>query len=119
MPSWIDPLADVVLILLVGVLAPFLAALIGGALRGDEHPMKRLRFESGNPPVGTSRGFFSMQYYPYLLMFVAMEPYAVFLFLASMAITREPFLSAAVVILGLALALPSYEYAKSVAKARR
>ncbi|WP_449461626.1 NADH-quinone oxidoreductase subunit A [Tardisphaera miroshnichenkoae] len=85
MPSWADSVLGVGIILVIGLVAPVLVLLIGKALAGPEHPMKRKRFESGNAPVGKSRGFFSMQYYPYLLMFIIAEPFAIFLFIVSMS----------------------------------
>ncbi len=85
MPSWADSVLGVGIILVIGLVAPVLVLLIGKALAGPEHPMKRKRFESGNAPVGKSRGFFSMQYYPYLLMFIIAEPFAIFLFIISMS----------------------------------
>ncbi|HEV50934.1 MAG TPA: hypothetical protein ENO31_00080 [Thermoprotei archaeon] len=85
MPSWADSVLGVGIILVIGLVAPILVLLVGKALAGPEHPMKRKRFESGNAPVGKSRGFFSMQYYPYLLMFIIAEPFAIFLFIVSMS----------------------------------
>ncbi|MFP3220141.1 MAG: NADH-quinone oxidoreductase subunit A [Candidatus Marsarchaeota archaeon] len=104
MPSWADPVVAVGIIVLIGLVAPVIVLLIGKAFAGSEHPMKRKRFESGNPPLGAGRGFFSMEYYPYLLMFILVEPYSVFLFLVGMAFASEPYISG-ILMLGGAVAL--------------
>ena len=49
---------------------------------------KRLRYETGNPPKGRARGVLSMQYYPYILLFLIVEPIFLFLFLVIPAINR-------------------------------
>lgn len=43
--------------------------------------MKRERYEAGNPPRGRGRGWFMMQYYAYLIVFLTLEPIMIYLFL--------------------------------------
>lgn len=44
------------------------------------------RYEAGNPPFGRARGLFPMQYYPYLIIFLTVEPVLIYLFLVMMAL---------------------------------
>ncbi len=44
-------------------------------------PKKRERYECANPPKGRARGWFMMQYYPYLIIFLTIEPIMIFSFL--------------------------------------
>ncbi|MGC8600962.1 MAG: NADH-quinone oxidoreductase subunit A [Thermoprotei archaeon] len=117
MPSWADSVVGAGIILTIGLVAPIIVLLIGKALAGAEHPMKRKRFESGNPPVGNSRGFFSMQYYPYLLMFIIAEPFAIFLFLASAAATNLAWIS--VLLCGVLILALAVHGARSLAEGDR
>lgn len=43
-------------------------------------PMKRATFEAGQVPTGEARVHLMMQYYPFLLIFVAMDVISMFLF---------------------------------------
>jgi len=73
-------IAMMTLLIIVSLLIPVLALLITRGVSPDiDYRFKRSRFESGNPPVGRARGFFVMQYYPYLLMFSSLEPFVVLL----------------------------------------
>jgi NADH:ubiquinone oxidoreductase subunit 3 (subunit A) len=70
-------LTIIILLILIGDL-PLIAYAIGRAVAPSlDFPTKRERFESGNPPSGRAKGFFVMQYYPYLLMFAALEPFLI------------------------------------------
>jgi NADH-quinone oxidoreductase subunit A len=70
----------ITLLVIVSLLIPIGAYYISVAVSPEiEYDMKRERFESGNPRSGRSRGFFIMQYYPYLLMFSSLEPLIVLL----------------------------------------
>jgi len=72
--------AIIVLLVVVSLLIPLIAHYISIAISPEiEYVMKRERFESGNPRSGRSRGFFIMQYYPFLLMFSSLEPLIVLL----------------------------------------
>lgn len=78
--------------------------------RGPEYPMKRMRYEAGNPPKGKARSWLPLQYYGYLIIFLAFEPilamiflfpyYAgktlsmLYLFLAILGIAAPPFIYA-------------------------
>ena len=72
--------AIIILLVVVSLLIPLIAHYISIAISPEiEYVMKRERFESGNPRSGRSRGFFIMQYYPFLLMFSSLEPLIVLL----------------------------------------
>jgi NADH-quinone oxidoreductase subunit A len=51
------------------------------ATEGPDHPMKRLRYEAGNPPSGEARISALYQYFGYILIFVALDPVFMLLFL--------------------------------------
>lgn len=73
-------LVMIVLLVLVTLLVPVLAVIITRVISPEiDYRFKRERFESGNPSLGRARGFFVMQYYPYLLMFSSLEPLIVLL----------------------------------------
>jgi len=63
----------------VVLLAVVLFALLLSA--GKEHPMKRARYEAGNPPKGEARTWLPMQYFGYLIIFLSLEPILILLFL--------------------------------------
>ncbi|MCS7102747.1 MAG: NADH-quinone oxidoreductase subunit A [Candidatus Korarchaeum sp.] len=46
-----------------------------------EFPRKRERYECANPPRGRARGLLMMQYYPYLILFLTIEPIMIYSFL--------------------------------------
>lgn len=79
------------------VIIAFVVALVGGiglSLLGlvvsrlvappKYYSMKNERFECGNPPTKKGRGWFSMQYYAYLVVFLTVEPVFIYLFLLLM-----------------------------------
>jgi NADH-quinone oxidoreductase subunit A len=65
-----------------GVLLAFIAARV--LTPRSPSPEKFARFEAGNPPYGRARGLFPMQYYPYLIIFLTVEPLVIYLFLIMM-----------------------------------
>lgn len=92
---------------------PFLAYLIGRAVSPPiDYPTKLERFESGNLPSGRGRGYFLMQYYPYLLLFIAMESYIVLvLFIALSSVAGVIVNSLILILLSALLIIPSFVYA--------
>jgi NADH-quinone oxidoreductase subunit A len=108
--------AGVIVITVTGVLflvLPFLAYLIGRAVSPPiDYPTKLERFESGNLPSGRGRGYFLMQYYPYLLLFIAMESYIVLvLFIALSSVAGVIVNSLILILLSALLIIPSFVYA--------
>jgi NADH-quinone oxidoreductase subunit A len=108
--------AGVIVITVTGVLflvLPFLAYLIGRAVSPPiDYPTKLERFESGNLPSGRGRGYFLMQYYPYLLLFIAMESYIVLvLFIALSSIAGVIVNSLILILLSALLIIPSFVHA--------
>lgn len=81
----------------VPVLIAFVLAFFGGLGAGllgyvisrfvappKYYPMKNERFECANPPTKRGRGWFTMQYYGYLVVFLTVEPVFIYLFLLLM-----------------------------------
>ncbi|RLG53305.1 MAG: hypothetical protein DRN96_00225 [Thermoproteota archaeon] len=62
-----------------------------------ELPMKRERYECGNKPMGRARGWFAMQYYPYLIVFLTVEPIAIYCFL-SLILAKEALLQVSAIL---------------------
>ncbi|OGD45832.1 hypothetical protein A3K70_04645 [Candidatus Bathyarchaeota archaeon RBG_16_48_13] len=86
-------------------LVTFLLALSGGLGAGllsyaisrlvappKHSTIKEARFEAGNPPSKRGRGWFTMQYYAYLVVFLTVEPIFFYLFLLLME-THEMYYS--------------------------
>ena len=82
-------------------LIAFLLALFGGLGAGllsyaisrlvappKHSAIKEERFEAGNPPTKRGRGWFTMQYYAYLVVFLTVEPIFIYLFLLLMEVHR-------------------------------
>jgi NADH-quinone oxidoreductase subunit A len=92
---------------------PFVAYIIGRAMAPPiDYPTKAERFESGNLPSGKGRGYFLMQYYPYMLMFIAMESYVVLIvFIALSSIAGVIVNSILLILLSAIFILPSFAYA--------
>jgi NADH-quinone oxidoreductase subunit A len=86
----------------IGILLAFIAARI----LTPRHPTREkfARFEAGNPPFGRARGLFPMQYYPYLIIFLTVEPLVIYLFLIMMVL-HEMALTVALLFAGLSLIL--------------
>ncbi len=51
------------------------------ALSGPEHPLKKVRYEAGNPPRGPARSALPPQYYGYALVFLVVDAVYALLFL--------------------------------------
>jgi len=49
------------------------------------YAMKQERFECANPAVGKARGWFMMQYFSYLILFLTVEPLMIYSFLFLLA----------------------------------
>ena len=79
------------LAIVLGVVVGLVGFMMGRILPPrKEYPLKRERFEAGNPPKGRARGWFAMQYYPYLIVFLTVEPIVVYSFLFLMSIREMP-----------------------------
>lgn len=93
--------------LVAGVLLGLIGILLGRILPpSQDYPLKRERFEAGNPPKGRARGWFSMQYYPYLIIFLTVEPIVVYSFLYLLATRSYPYQSALLLTLILLVLIP-------------
>ena len=86
----------------IGILLAFIAARV----LTPRHPSREkfARFEAGNPPFGRARGLFPMQYYPYLIIFLTVEPLVIYLFLIMMVL-HDMTLTVALLFAGLSLVL--------------
>jgi NADH-quinone oxidoreductase subunit A len=106
-------LIDITVTGVLFLVLPFLAYLIGRAVSPPiDYPTKLERFESGNLPSGRGRGYFLMQYYPYLLLFIAMESYIVLvLFIALSSVAGVIVNSLILILLSALLIIPSFVYA--------
>ena len=72
--------------LLLGIGIGVIGFMLGKVLAPTRRlPKKRERYECGNPPMGRARGIFTMQYYPYLIIFLTVEPVAIYGFLVALA----------------------------------
>jgi len=67
------------------VIVPLSLLLVYSLLRrgveGPEHPLKRVRYEAGNPPRGAARVPVLYQYFGFMLVFVALDPVFMLLFI--------------------------------------
>lgn len=86
----------------IGVLLAFILARVLTPRRPS--PEKFARFEAGNPPFGRARGLFPMQYYPYLIVFLTVEPLVIYLFLIMMAL-HEMAITVGLLFAGLSIVL--------------
>ena len=71
------------LVTFAALLAVVLFARLG--VVGPNHPLKRFRYEAGNPPRGSARIAVPPQYYGYALVFLVVDTVFVLLFLLSLA----------------------------------
>jgi len=114
--------ADALLsIAVVATVVPALLLLVYAFLRlateGPEHRYKRLRYEAGNPPSGEARLPVLYQYFGYILIFVALDP--VFMLLFVLPTLAGEWQKAVLLSLGsVALLLPPLAYAVRYAKRR-
>jgi len=69
-------------VLIVGgtVLILLVIGIIKLITHGLDLPFKRERYETGNVPKGRAKKWFDVQYYGYLIVFLAFEPILIFLF---------------------------------------
>jgi NADH-quinone oxidoreductase subunit A len=83
------------------------------AMTGPEHPLKRVRYEAGNPPRGEARSALPPQYYGYVLIFLVVDTLYALLFLLvfSGAPAAMPW-----IIIATALLLPPLAYALKYAR---
>lgn len=78
----LDQATTIFLVLISGVLGGGAALLIAYLLtRGPEGPFKRKRYEAGNPPTGEAKKKIPYQYYGYIIIYLAVEPIFLILFL--------------------------------------
>ena len=81
----LNTLIAFVLALLAGVGAGITGYIISKIVAPPKpYPMKYERFESANPPTKRGRGWFTMEYYAYLVIFLTVEPVFIYLFLLLM-----------------------------------
>jgi len=79
-------------VLVIGVGIGSLGFVLGRLLAPSRYlKRKRLRYECGNPPSGRARGLFIMQYYPYLIVFLTVEPVMIYSFLLLMEAHSSPY----------------------------
>ncbi|MGB9630497.1 MAG: NADH-quinone oxidoreductase subunit A [Candidatus Methanodesulfokora sp.] len=77
--------------LVLGIGLGLIGILLGKLLAPSrEFPRKRERYECANPPRGRARGLFMMQYYPYLILFLTLEPIMIYSFLFLLEAYRHP-----------------------------
>lgn len=91
--------------------------LLSRATRGPEHVFKRLRFEAGNPPGGEARVPTLYQYLGYILIFIALDPVFMLLFVLPAAGGRG-YQVAFLVLASVAAILPPIVYAVRYARRR-
>ncbi|MET1101878.1 MAG: NADH-quinone oxidoreductase subunit A [Pyrodictiaceae archaeon] len=76
-------LAVTFVLVVLGILLVVWIALL--AIRGPEHPLKRLRYEAANPPRGYARAALPPQYYGYILIFLVVDTIFALIFLLTLA----------------------------------
>lgn len=113
MLQWGGVIIDVGIIMLIGIAVPILSYLIGKALASPDYPSKTRRFESGNEQIGRARGIFLMQYYPYALLFMTVEPFVVFVFILLLVLGVSTTIA---FVVGVGVMVPSMLYATKNAK---
>ncbi|RLE57624.1 MAG: hypothetical protein DRJ35_08735 [Thermoprotei archaeon] len=78
----LDQATTIFLVLILGILGGGAALLIAYLLtKGPEGPFKRKRYEAGNPPTGEAKKKVPYQYYGYIIIYLAVEPIFVILYL--------------------------------------
>lgn len=79
---WLAPVISLTLGLIVGIGIGIIGIILGKILSPSRNfPKKRERYECANPPRGRARGLLMMQYYPYLILFLTLEPIMIYSFL--------------------------------------
>jgi len=73
----------------IGIGLGVIGFVLGRLLAPSKYlPKKRERYECANPPRGRARGLFMMQYYPFLILFLTIEPIMIYSFLFLMEAHR-------------------------------
>lgn len=86
-PIDVNILFSIVFTMLVGFAVCLVGYIVSVVITPRKHyRMKKERFEAGNPPKGKARGWFMMQYFAYLIVFLTLEPILIYLFLLLMEI---------------------------------
>ena len=96
-----------------GLLAFVISRLITPRFK---HDFKFKRYEAGNPPYGRARGWFVMQYYAYLIVFLTVEPVLIFLFLILMSLHSLPNLVSSLFFMMIAILIPPLVFGLDSAK---
>ncbi len=79
-------------------------------MRGREPPLKRVRYEAGNLPSGKARSWLPIQYYGYLILFLAFEPILMLLYLIPYYVRINPLSSFLMLVAVLLIAIPPLIY---------
>jgi NADH-quinone oxidoreductase subunit A len=86
-----EVLATLSIGLILGIGLGLIGILLGKLLAPSRaFPKKRERYECANPPKGRARGLFMMQYYPYLILFLTLEPIMIYSFLFLLETHKYP-----------------------------
>jgi len=104
---------SLVLIFEVVVFLSMFPLLVFGWLMGarGRDPIRDAPFESGQPRMGEARRRYMMQYYPYLIMFVAFDVVTMFLFTWGLAFSAMPFAQGYLFIIFLVVLVGPLSYA--------
>lgn len=73
----------------IGVIGVLLGKIISPS---REFHRKKERYECANPPRGRARGLLMMQYYPYLILFLTVEPIMIYSLLLLLEAHSYPYL---------------------------
>ena len=88
MPALLDLnlLISLLLALAIGLGAGLAGLIISRLITPrKDYAMKKERFECANPAVGKARGWFMMQYFGYIIIFLTVEPLMIYSFLFLLA----------------------------------
>lgn len=107
---------EVSILIIISILISIVGFIVGRALATKDYPMTFERFESGNPPVGRGKGWFVMQYYPYALMFMIIEPIIIFLLFLLVGFKNYPIDALLIAVISISIALPAILFANGQAK---
>lgn len=97
----------------IGVLGYVLSRLVTPR---RSFPSKFQRFEAGNPPHGRARGWFAMQYYGYLIVFLTVEPIVIYMFLILMHLNASPIPSLLLFIILVLMLIPPMVFGLDLAR---
>ncbi|ALL01515.1 NADH ubiquinone oxidoreductase chain A [Pyrodictium delaneyi] len=93
-------------------------AFLSRVTRGPDHVYKRLRYEAGNPPRGAARIPTIYQYFGYILIFVALDPVFMLLFVLPAAAGGQWLKAVLLSMASVAAILPPIVYAARYARRR-